>query len=75
MMDGGTVNKVKRPGSCLPFFGRHPLRDQRDILFSPLRRRHHHHQQPFTQRPRADHFMQLASRSRQGHPLRDRLLY
>ncbi|KYQ55770.1 Protein outspread [Trachymyrmex zeteki] len=28
MMDGGAVNKMKRPESCLPLFGRHPLRDQ-----------------------------------------------
>ncbi|KYN36988.1 Protein outspread [Trachymyrmex septentrionalis] len=32
MMDGGAVNKMKRPESCLPLFGRHPLRDQRDIF-------------------------------------------
>ncbi|TGZ45611.1 Protein outspread [Temnothorax longispinosus] len=82
MMDGGAVNKMKRPESCLPFFGRHPPRDQRDILSSLSRRRrhhhnHHHHYQLFIlsqrSRPRADHLVQLASRSRQGHPLRDRL--
>lgn len=42
MMDGGTVNKMKRPESCLPLFGRHPLRDQRDILSSLSHRRHYH---------------------------------
>lgn len=42
MMDGGAVNKMKRLESCLPLFGRHPLRDQRDILSSLSRRRHHH---------------------------------
>lgn len=78
MMDGGAVNKMKRPESCLPLFGRHPLRDQRDILSSLSRRRHHHNHRRYqllilSQHPRADHLVQLASRSRQGHPLRDRL--
>lgn len=80
MMDGKTVNKMKRPRSCLPLFGRHPLRDQRDILSSHSRR-HHSTIAPTPPnylsfpniRSRADHLVQLASRSRQGHPLRDRL--
>ncbi|KYM92969.1 Protein outspread [Atta colombica] len=32
MMDGGAVNKMKRPESCLPLFGRHPLRDQLNTI-------------------------------------------
>ena len=80
MMDGETAKKIKHRTPRLRF-RRHPSPPSTSIvggisvIFRLLLVRRHHHRRYLSSagvRPPADH-RQLASRSRQGHPLRDRL--